>query len=127
MGDLSEHFSRQEFACPDGCGGDTIDTETLDVLETIREHFNAPVHVNSGFRCLRHNAAIGGRTYSQHLVGRAADIWVEGVSPGVVQEYVKTLLAGSGGLGRYNTFTHVDTRTNGPARWDERTTGATGV
>lgn len=44
------------------------------VLDPIREHFKLPVTVNSGFRCLELNTALGSRPTSQHCQGRAADI-----------------------------------------------------
>ena len=46
------------------------------VLEPLRLLLNAPIHVNSGYRCPRVNQLIGGATGSQHLVGQAADIVV---------------------------------------------------
>lgn len=118
MGDLSEHFSRAEFACHCGCGHDTIDAETLKVVEALRKHFKAPVTINSAFRCEGHNNAIGGSYGSQHLYGRACDVVVEGVGPPSVARHLETTYPDKYGIGRYDTFTHVDTRTNGPARWE---------
>lgn len=117
MGDISHHFNRAEFACKCGCGFDTVDTSTLEVLERVREHVGQPVIVNSGCRCPEHNRAIGGAPHSQHLLARAADIRIDGVAPDVVHDYAGQLLDNTGGLGRYRTFTHIDTRSNGPARW----------
>ena len=114
MGDLSEHFSRHEFACKCGCGFDTVDAELLKVLEIIRNHFDRPITINSGCRCLRYNSRIGGANTSQHLLGRAADIDVKGIDPALVQELAVQL--GVGGIGKYKTFTHIDTRV-GHARW----------
>ena len=120
MGDLSEHFNRAEFACACGCGFDTVDAATLAVVEAVRRHFRAPVVVTSGCRCPEHNRRIGGADHSQHKYARAADIVVNGVGPSRVADYVESLMPSAGGVGRYNGFTHVDTRTNGPARWDNR-------
>jgi uncharacterized protein YcbK (DUF882 family) len=118
MGDLSPHFDRAEFACGDGCGFDSFDAGTLKVLEQVRKHFGMPVMINSGCRCAAHNAAVGGSEGSLHLQARAADIVVEGVSPHEVASWLnKGPLAGRGGLGKYETFTHVDTRSGPPARW----------
>lgn len=114
MGDISEHFNRSEFACHCGCGGDTIDAETLAIVERVRAHFGAPVVINSGYRCNTHNAAIGGAKASQHLLGRAADIAVHGVAPSEVYAWLDA--DHEGGLGSYNSFTHVDSR-DGRARW----------
>jgi uncharacterized protein YcbK (DUF882 family) len=116
-GRLSEHFWRREFACKCGCGLDTIDAATLAVLELVRAHFEAPVTVASGHRCEAHNRACGGLAGSQHLRGRAADIVVEGVNAFEVYAFLDELHPHDLGLGRYATFTHVDTRTDGPARW----------
>ena len=114
--DISTHFSRHEFACNCGCGFDTVDIETLFVLQDIRAHFNAPVVINSGCRCAEYNRRIGGATHSQHVRGRAADIRVQDVIPAAVAEYVETQHPAVS-VGRYDTFTHIDTRTSGPARW----------
>jgi len=115
MGDLSDNFSRWEFACKCGCGYDTVDFELLNILEAIREHFDAPIHINSASRCLRHNMAVRGSTSSLHLISRAADIVVDGVPAYVVAELAEQM--GVQGLGRYDEFTHIDTRSSGPARW----------
>jgi len=118
MGDISEHFNRSEFACKCGCGFDTIDTETLKVLEEIRAHFNSPVKITSGCRCAAYNKKVGGKKHSQHLRGRAADIQVNGFSSDAVKLYAEFIMHRRGGIGRYNTFTHIDTRT-GKARWGD--------
>ena len=114
MGDLSEHFDRAEFQCECGCGFDTVDTDLLRILEVIRQHFDRPIRVSSGCRCAAHNAGIGSDN-SQHLYGRAADIVVDGIDPSLVYELADNM--GIGGAGEYDTFTHIDSRTNGPARW----------
>lgn len=117
MGKISEHFHRSEFACKCGCGFDTVDADLLKILESVRAHFDAPVTINSSCRCRIHNQMIGGSENSQHLFGRAADIVVKNKSPKEVIEFLESFMKGIGGIGSYETFTHVDTRTNGPARW----------
>lgn len=118
MGDLSPHFSRHEFACK-GCA-DAKPCARMDVqllparslvraLEIVRTHYNAPVTVNSGYRCPEYNQAVGGSSRSQHLQARAADITVAGVDPAAVYEWIDSWHRG--GLGKYETFTHIDTRT----------------
>ncbi|WP_447926932.1 D-Ala-D-Ala carboxypeptidase family metallohydrolase [Vreelandella sp. EE27] len=114
--DLSTHFRRSEFACKCGCGFDTVDLETLMLLEDIRTHFDQPVIINSGCRCATYNRRVGGASASQHVFGRAADIRVQGIDPATVASYVEQKHPNAS-VGRYNTFTHVDTRTSGPARW----------
>lgn len=114
MGDLSKHFSRSEFACRCGCGQDTVDAVLITVLEHIRAHFGKPITVHSGNRCVAYNRRVGGASSSQHIISRAADIDVRGVSPAEVFAYVDTWH--TGGLGSYPTFTHVDSRAE-RARW----------
>ena len=114
MGNLSRHFDREEFECKCGCGSNTVDYRLVRLLESIREHFDVPVHVNSGHRCERHNARVGGTEFSQHLKGKAADIVVDGVPSELVAELAHDL--GAPGIGCYNDFIHVDVR-DGYARW----------
>ena len=47
----------------------------------------------------------------------AADIAVEGISPSAVWRYLISRYEGKYGIGRYLLFTHIDVRSNGPARW----------
>jgi uncharacterized protein YcbK (DUF882 family) len=118
MGDISHDFSRSEFACHCGCGGDTVDAGTLTILQDVRYQFLQPVKVNSGFRCASHNRKVGGASNSQHLTGRAADISVKGISPQQVADYLNSgPLKDKGGIGTYSSFVHVDTRSGPPARW----------
>lgn len=50
------------------------------VLDPLRQHFNLPVTVNSGFRCFELNQAVGSKPGSQHTQGKAADIEIATVS-----------------------------------------------
>ena len=113
---LSTNFKVREFACTDGTDPIFIDSDLVDVLQKIREHFGKPVTITSAYRTPGRNKAVGGETYSQHLYGRAADIKVKGVSPAKVAAYAETVLKNTGGIGVYNSFVHVDVR-NVKARW----------
>jgi uncharacterized protein YcbK (DUF882 family) len=115
MGDLSENFSRSEFACGCSCGMDTCDSELLRWLEIIREHFCSPVRVTSGFRCNPHNTSVGGGANSQHLYGRAADITVDGVDPLEVAQFAEHI--GVPGVGTYAGWVHIDSRSHAVSRW----------
>ncbi len=113
---ISKHFQRSEFECKCGCGFDTVDVNLIELLETIREHFVAPVRINSGSRCFKYNRSIGSSDSSQHTKGKAADIVVEGVSSSDVAQFIQDTSPNKGGLGHYDTFTHVDVR-DSLARW----------
>ena len=123
---LSPAFRVREFRCLDGTDTILIDEGLVVLLQCIREHFGKPVHITSGYRTAEHNAAVGGSKSSQHLLGRAADFYVEGVPVATVAAYAETLLPGRGGIGRYpkdakhpkrmTGWVHIDTRTN-KSRW----------
>lgn len=116
MGDLSEHFSRHEFACKCGCGFATVDLELIDVLEDLRSHFDGKVKINSGCRCPAHNRSIGRSYDSEHTRGTAADVVVDGVPAAEVYGYLSRKYAGRYGVGKYNGRTHIDVRQR-MARW----------
>ena len=114
---VTPHFKVREFACNDGSDPVFISQALADILENIRVHFGKPVHINSGYRTVSYNKTVdGSSSASQHCNGLAADIRVEGVSPDRVADYAEQLLGDHGGVGRYNTFTHIDTRAN-KSRW----------
>lgn len=116
MGDLSVNFSRKEFSCHCGCGFDVVDAELLGLLESVRNYFKVPVLVNSGCRCQAYNQTCHGAKSSQHLLGKAADIVLKGISPDDVALYLESLYEERYGIGRYSAFTHVDVRRN-CSRW----------
>jgi uncharacterized protein YcbK (DUF882 family) len=115
---LSENFRVREFACSDGSDPVFVSSELVEVLQKIRTHFGRAVTITSAYRTPGRNKAVGGTTYSQHLYGRAADIKISGISPRKVAAYAETLLPNKGGIGVYNTFTHVDVRST-KARWSK--------
>jgi hypothetical protein len=109
------HFKRSEFACP-CCGVAEVSDELLQVLDDVREHFNSPVTVTSGYRCEEHNLKVDGKPGSKHKDGIAADIQVSRIPPRTVQKYLLSKYPEQYGLGCYRTFTHVDVRPT-KARW----------
>ena len=116
---VSADFKVREFRCRDGSDEVLISDRLVKLLQKIRSHFGKPVILNSAYRTQTHNAAVGGSPKSQHLLGNAADIVIEGVSPLETAQYVEFLQPASGGIGVYQTFTHVDVRTD-RSRWDSR-------
>lgn len=120
---LAPDFKVREFRCRDGSETVMVDETLTVVLQCIREHFGKPVTITSGYRTAAHNAAVGGAKSSQHLLGRAADIRVQGVSVEDVAAYAESLMPDWGGVGRYPVkagratgWVHVDTRAE-KARW----------
>lgn len=52
----------------------------INVFQPIREHFNIPIHISSGYRSLELNKAIKGSKTSQHCTGEAIDIDMDGTT-----------------------------------------------
>lgn len=48
------------------------------VFEPIREHFKVPIRISSGYRSKLLNKAVGGSNTSQHSLGQAIDIDMDG-------------------------------------------------
>lgn len=108
---LSDNFRVKEFACKgkNCCTNVKIDGKLVKYLQKIRNHFGKTLTINSGYRCAKHNKAVGGSSGSYHTKGQAADIVVKGVKPAEVAKYAESI--GIKGIGLYDTFVHIDTRT----------------
>ena len=77
---LSQHFLANEFRCKH-CRELRIDAQLIIKLEELRQAIgDQPIVVTSGYRCPVHNKAVGGVANSQHLQGKAADIYVNGMN-----------------------------------------------
>ena len=59
-----------------------------NIFEPIRNHFNVPIHISSGYRSKALNTSIGGSLTSQHCSGEAIDIDMDGSSNGVTNKMV---------------------------------------
>ena len=108
-GPVSPHFKAKEFQCKDKSEHLLIATELIETLETIRNHFNAPITINSGYRTPSWNSKVNGAPNSYHCKGMAADIVVKGHSSREVAKYADSIME-QGGVIRYTNFTHIDVR-----------------
>lgn len=105
----AEHFTGKEFKCKDGTKEFLYCIELIDVLEKIRNHFSAPVIINSGYRTPSWNSKVNGAQNSYHCKGMAADIIVKGHSSREVAKYADSVME-QGGIIKYTNFVHVDVR-----------------
>lgn len=53
---------------------DNIKALVEDVLQPLRDAWGGPLFINSGYRCLELNKAVGGVPTSQHVLGQACDV-----------------------------------------------------
>ena len=115
---VTEHFMYSDFICP--CC-DTLKIvpgfyRHVSLLERLRREGGFPIAVNSAFRCRSHNTKVGGAPRSWHLVF-ATDIRPEDGDPEKLALLHKIALdLGFGGIGRYDTFIHLDLRPE-PLQW----------
>ena len=77
---ITQHFSRSEFACKCSCGADHISRDLVAKLETVRLLYGQALKVTSGVRCSTHNDGVGGKPNSEHVKGLAADLLVRNSS-----------------------------------------------
>lgn len=106
---LSSNFNLKEFDCKcKECKLTIVDAKLVYLLQLIRDHYKKKIYINSGYRCAKHNKAVGGSAKSQHLRGKAADIVVKDIAPKEVAAFAESI--GIKGIGLYNTFVHIDTR-----------------
>lgn len=130
MGDLTKNINRSELACSCGCGFDSIDIEVIIAVQQCCDHFakklrkdRVVLDITSAARCYEYNrkplseGGPGSNDNSQHPKARAIDFKIRGVVPAEVYAYLVSMYDGRFGIGRYDSFTHIDSRTGGSARW----------
>lgn len=106
---IAKNFKVKEFRCKDGSDKILIDTDfVVNKLQKIRDHFGAPITINSAYRTESYNKKVGGAKSSYHMKGQAFDIVVKGHTPLEVARFAQSI--GIPGIIQYNTFVHVDSR-----------------
>tara|TARA_R110000850_G_C9815426_1_gene451913 strand:+ start:432 stop:818 length:387 start_codon:yes stop_codon:yes gene_type:complete len=125
---LTKNFNKSEFESKDGS---EMPNEVFyniqkvaNQLQILRNYLGRSIRVNSAYRSPKHNASIGGVKNSQHVLGKASDIVVAGLTTTEVYKVIEELIDKGdmlqGGLGLYNSFVHYDIR-GSRARWDNTT------
>lgn len=106
-------FRKEEFKCK-CCGQlpceENIEALVANVLDPAREQLGMPIVVNSGYRCPKHNAEVGGVPRSQHMDCEAADIRCRD------NERLMRIIVENGRFDQliiYPTFLHVSWKRNG--------------
>ena len=108
----TDHFLYNDFVCP--CC-DMLKLvpgfyHHVSLLEQMRLRLGYPIIVNSGYRCQKHNTEVGGSARSWHMLF-ATDIRPEDSNGEKLKAmYEMAIDIGFGGVGRYETFIHVDLR-----------------
>ena len=121
-----KNFRINEFVCRCGCempaeARQNIEALVAEVLDPVRDEYGKPIYVNSGYRCPKHNEAVGGVPKSQHMVGEAADISLRLTAYSLQDELMKLarIIVSQGRFDQliiYPTFLHVSYRRTGANR-----------
>ena len=99
------NFNITEFACK-CCGEVHMEDSFLDKLDAARDIAKVPFVINSGYRCEKHNKAIGSSA-NNHIMGRAADISAtDSVSRMKIMRGL--IMAGFNRIGVHRDFIHAD-------------------
>lgn len=107
----SKYFNESEQVCHCcGQGADIINPLLLEQLDKLRAMWGGPIWASCMYRCYEHNLAVGSFPGSQHELGNAADIYVDGD----YEEFYELVLESQlfDGVGYYpeDEFVHVDVR-----------------
>ena len=121
-----KNFRIQEFVCRCRCempaeARQNIEALVANVLDPVRDEYGKPIYVNSGYRCEKHNKAVGGVPKSQHMLGQAADISVKSEKLKVKSELdeLARIIVAQGRFDQliiYPTFLHVSYKRSGVNR-----------
>lgn len=94
-----------------------------NIFQPIRDHFDRPIHISSGYRSIQLNKSIGGSSSSQHCKGEAIDIDMDGteVTNKEIFEFIKENLKFDQLIWEFGTkdnpdWVHVSYAANGRQR-----------
>ena len=114
---ISKDFLLSEFQSPD-THTVKLDPRLVKLNQAFRDRVGVPYTPNSAYRTPEHNKRVGGSPKSQHLEGKAIDIpLLKGYTIDEMADIAEEI--GFDGIGKYNTFVHLDVRGK-RARWDGR-------
>ena len=122
---MTPHFSLEEFTQSDTADRLGIDNDlpielhdnarkTLEMMDRIRYHIDAPITITSGYRCEALNRAVGSKSGSDHTLAFAVDF--KAPKAGTPFEIAASLapvikIIGIGQLIlEFGTWVHVSTR-----------------
>lgn len=108
----SKYFSNKDKIACSCCGKIIVANELLVMMDKLREFVGKPIIVHCVYRCPKHNADVGGKETSQHLLGHACDFHIKGLDMKELHRIAHSLHGVDnilyGGLGYYDTFIHID-------------------
>ena len=116
---LSEHFTLEELSYSDIAKRHSLDnnpdkhiisnlTRLAELLENVRALFNQPIRINSAYRSITVNSLLGSKPTSQHCIGCAADIHIDGLTPDqIVNRIVNSTIQYDQLIREYDSWVHI--------------------
>ncbi|WP_099465566.1 D-Ala-D-Ala carboxypeptidase family metallohydrolase [Parabacteroides provencensis] len=123
---LSENFELSEFTKSDTAtrkriannptpeAVKAIENLVINLLQPLRRIYGKRMVINSGYRCLELNKAVGGVLTSQHTKGEAADVACE--HPAYLVECLRKSGLDFDQCIQYSTFVHLSLKLSGQNR-----------
>jgi uncharacterized protein YcbK (DUF882 family) len=113
-------FKPEEFMMSGECVYDEMNPELLLMLDNLRDYANIPLKITSSFRNEEYCKLkdIPYLKTSQHNLGNAVDIYIQGMSAEQKYILIKTAFEiGFTGIGIYSDFIHLDVRPHAVSLW----------
>ena len=115
---VTKNFTTNELMCHCGCNDAEMDDDFMRMLQELRDVAGFPFRINSGKRCIKHNAEISShKKQGIHTYGKAVDISVMSISTTQALHLIKQAQdIGFTGFGlnlkgeRKGRFIHIDNR-----------------
>ena len=116
---LSEHFTLEELVYSDIAKRHSLDnnpdkltisnlTRLAELLENVRSLFNQPIRINSAYRSITVNSLLGSKPTSQHCLGCAADIHIDGLTPDqIVKKIIKSDIQYDQLIREFDSWVHI--------------------
>jgi len=116
---LSEHFTLEELVYSDIAKRHSLDnnpdkltisnlTRLAELLENVRTLFNQPIRINSAYRSITVNSLLGSKPTSQHCLGCAADIRIDGLTPDqIVKKIIKSDIQYDQLIREFDSWVHI--------------------
>lgn len=116
---LSEHFTLEELVYSDIAKKHSLDnnpdkltisnlTRLAELLENVRTLFNQPIRINSAYRSITVNSLLGSKPTSQHCLGCAADIRIDGLTPDqIVKKIIKSDIQYDQLIREFDSWVHI--------------------
>ncbi len=109
-----KYFKLEEFKCH-CCGKSNMDAIFLAQIDNARDYAGVPFHINSGYRCEKHNKEVGS-TSKNHTSGKAADISCT-TGPHRLKIVMGLIRAGFRRIGIRKDFIHADSMDEVESMW----------